>query len=169
MSGKDKAVNLVNGEWTGTAAYKDIPDPMTGKTQFKVPDTSMDEIEPFINSLAETPRYGLHNPYLNKERYLMLGAVTRKAAEVLHEKETFDFFVDSIMASVPKSRAQTEGEVRVTRNFFENFGGDQVRFLAQGFKVPGDHHGQFSTGWRYPYGGVGVITPFNFPIEIPVL
>ena len=35
--------------------------------------------------------------------------------------------------------------------------------------MPGDHHGQFSTGYRWPLGPVGVITPFNFPIEIPVL
>jgi len=26
-----------------------------------------------------------------------------------------------------------------------------------------------ATGYRWPFGGVGVITPFNFPIEIPVL
>jgi 1-pyrroline-5-carboxylate dehydrogenase len=26
-----------------------------------------------------------------------------------------------------------------------------------------------STGYRWPFGGVGIITPFNFPIEIPVL
>ena len=99
----------------------------------------------------------------------MLGDVCRKATEVLHEKETFDFFVDSVMKTVPKSRAQTEGEVRVTRQFFENFGGDNVRFLTDAFKMPGDHLGQFTTGYRFPYGGVGVITPFNFPIEIPVL
>jgi len=35
--------------------------------------------------------------------------------------------------------------------------------------MPGDHHGQWSTGYRFPFGPVGVITPFNFPIEIPVL
>ena len=67
------------------------------------------------------PKHGLHNPFKNKERYLMLGAVCRKTAEVLHDQEVFDFFVDLIMRSVPKSRVQTEGEVRVTRAFFENF------------------------------------------------
>jgi 1-pyrroline-5-carboxylate dehydrogenase len=46
-----------------------------------------------------------------------------------------------VMRCVPKSRAQTEGEVRVTRNFFENFSGDQVRFLAEAFRNPGDHGG----------------------------
>jgi hypothetical protein len=45
----------------------------------------------------------------------------------------------------------------------------QVRFLARGFTVSGDHTGQTSTGVRWPYGPVCIITPFNFPLEIPVL
>jgi 1-pyrroline-5-carboxylate dehydrogenase len=129
----------------------------------------MDEIDPFVQSLLDTPKTGLHNPFKNKERYLMLGEVSRKLAEVMHEKETFDFFVNCTMRSIPKSRAQTEGEIRVTRAFFENFSGDQVRFLCEAKQTPGDHTGQFATGYRWPFGAVGVITPFNFPLEIPVL
>ncbi len=45
----------------------------------------------------------------------------------------------------------------------------QVRFLARGFSVPGDHMGQTSSGLRFPYGPVAIITPFNFPLEIPAL
>ncbi len=45
----------------------------------------------------------------------------------------------------------------------------QVRFLARSFGVPGDHHGQQSNGFRWPYGPVAIIAPFNFPLEIPVL
>jgi hypothetical protein len=41
--------------------------------------------------------------------------------------------------------------------------------LARGFSVPGDHPGQQSNGYRWPYGPVALITPFNFPLEIPVL
>lgn len=129
----------------------------------------MNEIEPFIESLKSVPKHGLHNPFKNKERYLMLGDVCRKTAEVMHDPEVFDFFVDLTMRAVPKSKVQTEGEIRVTRNFFENFSGDQVRFMVEAKQIPGDHTGQFSTGYRWPLGPVGVITPFNFPIEIPVL
>lgn len=57
----------------------------------------------------------------------------------------------------------------VTRNFLDNFGGDNVRFLLQGFQVPGDHLGQTSGGYRFPFGPVNIIAPFNFPLEIPVL
>lgn len=45
----------------------------------------------------------------------------------------------------------------------------QVRFLARSFGVPGDHAGQTSNGYRWPFGPVGLITPFNFPLEIPAL
>lgn len=44
-----------------------------------------------------------------------------------------------------------------------------MRFLARGFSNPGDHTGQASHGYRWPYGPVTLITPFNFPLEIPVL
>lgn len=45
----------------------------------------------------------------------------------------------------------------------------EVRFLARSFAVPGNHHGQQSSGFRWPYGPVAIITPFNFPLEIPLL
>jgi 1-pyrroline-5-carboxylate dehydrogenase len=57
----------------------------------------------------------------------------------------------------------------VTRAFLENFSGDQVRFLANGTHSPGDHHGQMTTGYRWPFGPVALVCPFNFPLEIPVL
>jgi 1-pyrroline-5-carboxylate dehydrogenase len=44
-----------------------------------------------------------------------------------------------------------------------------VRFLSRSFGVPGDHDGQVSNGYRFPFGSVALITPFNFPLEIPVL
>ena len=124
ISVNDRGANLVAGEWVGSKEYGTIVDPLTGKGMYSFPDTKIDEIDPFVESLLNTPKTGLHNPLKNKERYLMLGEVSRKCAEVLHEKETFDFFVDSTMRCVPKSKKQTEGEIRVTRAFFENFSGD---------------------------------------------
>jgi 1-pyrroline-5-carboxylate dehydrogenase len=57
----------------------------------------------------------------------------------------------------------------ITSSFLNNFGGDNVRRLAKSFGVPGDHYGQMSVGHRWPYGSVALITPFNFPLEIPAL
>jgi 1-pyrroline-5-carboxylate dehydrogenase len=89
----NKGANLVAGEWVGTNQYGTMVDPLTGKPMVQFPDTQMDEIDPFVQSLANTPKTGLHNPFKNKERYLMLGEVSRKVAEVMHDPEVMDFFV----------------------------------------------------------------------------
>lgn len=99
----------------------------------------------------------------------MLGEVTTKAVEKLNDKDTFEYFVQAIRRCSPKSYAGAFGELKVTHDFLKNFCGDNVRFLAESDKFPGDHKGQFSVSYRWPYGGVGLVTPFNFPIEIPVL
>lgn len=147
----------------------DIPDPLNGENFIRCPDTQMYEIEPFVSSLKAIPKSGLHNPLKNPERYLMLGDVTHKAAAEMRKQEVIDHFARLIQRTSPKSQAQAQGEVRVTRLFLENFSGDQVRFLAKSFAVPGDHTGQHSHGHRWPYGPVVHIAPFNFPLEIPAL
>ena len=80
-----------------------------------------------------------------------------------------DFFARLIQRVVPKSYDQCWYEVLVTKQFLSNFGGDNPRFTASGEQVAGDRVGQRSSNWRWPYGSVALITPFNFPIEIPVL
>ena len=44
-----------------------------------------------------------------------------------------------------------------------------ARFTLKSFGVAGDRNGQHSKGVRFPFGPVGLITPFNFPLEIPAL
>lgn len=96
MVGNDRGFNLVDGEWKQTAKYNNLIDPLSGGTLMKVPATSMEEIEPFINSMKAVPKSGLHNPFKNKERYLMLSEVNRRVVETMHDKEVFDFFVNMI-------------------------------------------------------------------------
>eukprot|EP01041_Mallomonas_annulata_P001384 gene1384-2663_t len=148
---------------------KNILDPINGQTIIITPDTQLDETDIFVQSLKKCPKSGLHNPFQNPERFLMLGEVCSNAAAKMREPKVMDFFTKLVQRVAPKSTAQAYGEVLVTRKFLENFCGDQVRFLAKSFAVPGDHTGQFSNGYRWPYGPVALITPFNFPIEIPVL
>jgi 1-pyrroline-5-carboxylate dehydrogenase len=161
--------NLVFGEWTPTEKHMTLPDPLNGQPFLKCPDTQLFEIEPFVHSLKSVPKTGLHNPLKNPERYLLLGDITHKAATELRKDDVALHFAKLIQRVAPKSLAQALGEVKVTRLFLDNFGGDQPRFLARGFTTPGDHTGQQSTGYRWPFGAVALIAPFNFPLEIPVL
>ena len=163
-------------------------------------------LAPYIASLASCPKTGLHNPLRSPERYVALGRVCERAAAALKTPEIAKYFSRLVQRTSPKSDAQAAGEVAVVAAFLANFAGDNVRFLARSFGVPGDHDGQTSRGYRFPcvgarsagegasvracaaplpaaaaprhapprrpsrsYGPVAIITPYNFPIEIPVL
>jgi 1-pyrroline-5-carboxylate dehydrogenase len=160
--------NLLAGEWLeGSALRDDIPDPLHGGDYLQVPDTQ--ELAPFIDSLKRCPKSGLHNPLKSPQRYVELGQVCAKAAALLADEATSHYFTRLIQRVMPKSWNQALGEVSVTRIFLENFSGDGVRFLARGFSNPGDRTGQESRGYRWPFGPVAVIAPFNFPLEIAAL
>lgn len=160
--------NLLAGKWDGAGTVRgDIVDPMNGDAFLQVPDTT--DHQGFIDSLRRCPKSGLHNPLKDPERYVTLGRVCARAAALLAEKDIQDYFTKLIQRVMPKSWRQCLGEVVVTRIFLENFSGDGVRFLARGFSNPGNHRGQESRGYRWPFGPVAIISPFNFPLEIPAL
>jgi 1-pyrroline-5-carboxylate dehydrogenase len=160
--------NLVGSQWRDTPGYRgDILDPLTGEVFLKVPDTT--DLVPFISGLESCPKTGLHNPLKHNDRYVRLGRVCARAAALLATEDVERYFTRLTQRVMPKSWQQCLNEVVVTRVFLENFAGDGVRFLARGFSNPGDHEGQESRGYRWPFGPVVVIAPFNFPLEIPAL
>jgi 1-pyrroline-5-carboxylate dehydrogenase len=170
MTGSEPGLvrNLVSGNWTESEQFRtDIPDPMNGELFLNVPETR--DFGAFIGNLRKCPKSGLHNPFKNPQRYIQLGRVCARAAALLAEEENCDYFTRLIQRVMPKSWQQCKGEVTVARVFLENFAGDGVRFLGRGFSNPGDHPGQETRAYRWPYGPVAVIAPFNFPLEIPTL
>ena len=166
------AQNLSEGEfWTPNITHmRTIPDPLRGNDMLLVPNTPPEQFGTFIKGLQKTPTYGLHNPYLNSTRYISLGRVSARAAQALEQEKIAHFFACLIQRVMPKSYAQCMGEVTVTRDFLYNFSADNVRFhFGRSFSTTGNHDGQTSNGYRYPHGPVVIITPFNFPLEIPAL
>ncbi|TSC71636.1 MAG: 1-pyrroline-5-carboxylate dehydrogenase [Parcubacteria group bacterium Gr01-1014_70] len=167
---KTRLHNFVDGRWTLTKKYTELTNPVQGTGMLVYPDTQPDELEPFLKGLRRLcPKSGLHNPFKNVERYRMLGEVSFQAAGLLENKEIADYFAFLIQSVMPKSYVQCMGEVKVVRQFLKNFSGDQVRFLASGHNTPGDHAGQQPQNYPWPFGPVVIITPFNFPLEIPAL
>ena len=167
-SSPGQAQNLADGHWVDTEKYRtDIVDPMNGEAFLRVPDTQ--NMAPYIEGLESCPKSGLHNPLKRNDRYVHLGRVCARTAALLAKPEVEEYFAKLTQRVMPKSWQQCLAEVRVTRVFIENFAGDGVRFLARGFSNPGDHPGQESRGYRWPFGPVVVVAPFNFPLEIPAL
>nr|ANM86837.1 delta-1-pyrroline-5-carboxylate dehydrogenase [Stygiella incarcerata] len=160
---------FLDGKWIDSAKYTDIVDPMNGEVFIKMPNVGGEELKPFIEAIDRVPKSGLHNPLKDPERYRLYGSITHQLAVELDKEEVAHFFTRCIQRVCPKSYGQAPGEGNIVKTFLQNFCGDQVRFLARGFHVPGDHTGQQSNGYRWPFGGVAIVAPFNFPLEIPVL
>ena len=161
--------NYIGGIWIGAQSYAEIVDPLNGDVFIRMPNTSKSELDPFIAKMKGIPKSGLHNPLKHVERYNLYGEISFKLAAALHDPVIEEHFARCIQRVAPKSYAQCLAEVRVVKVFLQNFSGDQVRFLARGFHVSGDHAGQQSQGYRWPYGACVIVSPFNFPLEIPVL
>jgi 1-pyrroline-5-carboxylate dehydrogenase len=82
--------NIVQGSWQPECnATKKIliPHPMDKDAHpiFSLPDTSVEELGPFIKSMESVPKSGLHNPLRNVERYLMYGDISRKVRACVHD------------------------------------------------------------------------------------
>jgi len=162
-------LNLCAGKWQAAAKSVDVPDPLNGKTLVRMPDTKGAELEPFLASALTCSKSGMHNPLKNPERYVRWGEICHAAGAELSTPANLDFMAQTIMRVMPKSYFQAWYEVKVTADFLKNWGGDNPRFNAGGMSVSGDHSGQESRGYRWPYGPVAIVAPFNFPLEIPVL
>ncbi|CAD7952840.1 unnamed protein product [Amoebophrya sp. A25] len=169
-TGTVKLQNFVNGEWCPTSKTVPVVDPLNGDAFIQMPLTETDaELQPFLDRMHAVPKSGLHNPLKQVNRYTMYGRISFLLAKELEDGRVIDHFARLIQRVVPKSYAQAYGEVSIVHKFLQNFCADQVRFLARGFHVSGDHDGQQSQGYRFPFGPVMIIAPFNFPLEIPVL
>ena len=164
-----KLRNFLNGGWVDAKKAQDIINPLNGEKIILMPDTREDELEPFIRSLLACPKYGLHNPLYNTERYRMYGDICRDAARFLRGNGGREYFTKLINLVMPKGLKQCAGEVDVTASFLETFSGNGVRNLAKGATTPGNHAGEQPINYRWPYGPVAIITPFNFPLEIMAL
>ena len=78
--------NIVDGEWQQqwTKNKISIPNPIDKNSSpiFTIPDTSKEDLCPFVKSMEGVTKSGLHNPLKNVERYLMYGEVSRKVSHL---------------------------------------------------------------------------------------
>ena len=103
--------NLINGNWTKVKNYVPVNNVLNGEVSHKVAETSKKELIPFINSMKTIPKSGLHNPFKNPERYLMLGDVCFRTAHTLHRQEVESKIINEIITVTGKTEDQAYGEL----------------------------------------------------------
>ena len=164
--------NFIDGKWSSDELEchnSHLLNPLTGQKSFSVSHLNIYKIEEIKESLKKCPKSGLFNPLKKPFMYRKWGEILFKTASKLHEPEVEEFFKLLMGLCIPKSAIETHKEFLVSRQGIENFCGDNPRFALKGFVVPGDREGQESVGYRFPFGPTALITPFNFPLEIPTL
>lgn len=92
------------------------------------------------------------------------GTILRRAAELLRAE--LPRFADLLMLEIAKTRPEAEGEASAAANLLELYGHEAYRF-------GGETRGSTQAGThlyteRRPHGVVGLISPWNYPLSIPV-
>lgn len=157
--------NFVDGKWHKTECYEEIINPLNGKPMFLSPIT--DNFNSILSQIEKCPKSGLFNPLKKPESYRKWGNVCMKAASLLSDNEIQEVMTNLVQNCIPKSRSEVLfGEVLTLKHFLENYAGDNARFALKGIRVAGDREGQESVGYRFPFGPVMIISPFNVPLKI---
>ena len=92
------------------------------------------------------------------------GTILMKAAELLEQKS--EQIASEMTREEGKTIAEAKGEVGRSVNILRYFGGEGARFCGE--TIPSERAGVFSYTFRKPLGVVSLLTPWNFPIAIPV-
>lgn len=82
--------NLVGGKWQKAEESMEIPHPLDKDAFpiFSVPNTQVDELTPFFESLRQVPKSGVHNPLKNPHRYVEYGEISRRV-RISNSKKPF--------------------------------------------------------------------------------
>lgn len=73
---------------------------------------------------------------------------------------------EAIVREVGKPIGEAKGEVGRCEMILRYFAGEAVR--EEGQLIPAQSPGSLQYSWRRPLGVVGLITPWNFPVAIPI-
>jgi hypothetical protein len=78
--------NIVGGQWRSAKTSMTIPNPMNknGPPVCTLPNTSSDELGPYVASLQNVSKSGMHNPLKNVERYRQFGEISRKVSLIIY-------------------------------------------------------------------------------------
>lgn len=93
--------NIVSGRWQSAKTSLVIPNPMNknGPPVCTLPNTSIDELGPYVTSLQGVSKSGMHNPLKNVERYRQFGEISRKVSICVYhnvlEILTFDTYAQT--------------------------------------------------------------------------
>ncbi|OAJ73881.1 methylmalonate-semialdehyde dehydrogenase [Brevibacillus sp. SKDU10] len=152
--------NHINGEWMDSTGseYEKVPNPATGKTIAIVPLSTRLDVDRAVQAAAQAYTRWAEVPIPNRARllYTFLQLLQQ------HKQE----LAEIITLENGKTWKDASGEVQRGIEVVEL--ATSAPSLLMGETLPTIAEGIDGSIWRYPLGVVAGITPFNFPMMVPL-
>ncbi|MEH6942923.1 CoA-acylating methylmalonate-semialdehyde dehydrogenase [Bacillus sp. JJ722] len=152
--------NYINGEWVGSKSVytQDVPNPATGEILVKVPISSTEDVNAAVAAAKEAFKTWKNVPVpkrariLYKYHYLLMENHEELAKLVVQENG--------------KAYKEAYGEVQRGIECVEFAAGAPTHMMGETLSnIAEDIDSEM---FRFPLGVVGGITPFNFPMMVPL-
>lgn len=155
-----KMKNSIDGVWVESSGEKlePVPNPANGKIIAYVPLSTSEDVDQAVQAAEKAYATWSEVPVPNRARYLY------KYLELLltHKEE----LAQIITAENGKTLKDARGEVQRGIEVVEL--ATSAPNLMMGDALPSIAEGIDGSIWRYPMGVVAGITPFNFPMMVPL-
>jgi aldehyde dehydrogenase (NAD+) len=161
MNRMHKYTNFIAGQWSASASGKEFTtlnpadkrEAVAGYTDADAADSS----DAVNAALAAYPAWAAQTPVAR-------GRILSKASQLIESAR--DELAKLLTREEGKTLAEATGEVQRSADIFRFFGG--LSYTLGGQTIPHDLPGNLLYTRREPLGVVALITPWNFPIAIPV-
>ncbi|MFC4246030.1 aldehyde dehydrogenase family protein [Natribaculum luteum] len=149
----------IDGEWVDADSSKgiDVESPVDGSVIDTVPAASEQDVREAVAAARRAQRE------LEEMTAFERAAVLDEVTEYFEEHE--DEIAEGITYEEGKPLHESYEETEYVISSSDDYGHDAIRLF--GDVVPSEHRGRFAYTQREPYGPCAVISPWNFPLEVP--
>ncbi|GIN41079.1 MULTISPECIES: CoA-acylating methylmalonate-semialdehyde dehydrogenase [Heyndrickxia] len=152
--------NFINGEWIDANSNEtlDVPNPATGEVIIKVPISSKEDVDKAVQSAKEAWKTWKNTPVPKRARILY------KYHYLLSENH--EKLAKLVVQENGKAYKEAYGEVQRGIECVEFAAGAPTLMMGESLSNIAEEID--SEMFRYPLGVVAGITPFNFPMMVPL-
>jgi len=159
-AGEQVYKNFIGGRWQQSSAGRLVANrnPATGEVLGQVPLSTREEARAAVDAAAEAfPRWrDTPGP--------VRGKLLFKALEIFDRE--MPRLADALTREEGKTLGESRGELQRSRNILEYMAGEGRRL--RGETLPSELANTFTYTRREPLGVVALISPWNFPVAIPI-
>ena len=152
--------NYIGGRWVeaSTNQYTPVINPATCETLANCPESTVADVDAAVRAGEEGFQEWRSTPVLSRAQYMY------RYKALLEER--FEDLARTVVEENGKTRDEARGEVR--RGIESVDFAMSVSSLMRGYKVEDISSGIDETAERQPLGVFAAITPFNFPMMVPL-